>query len=404
MNDKPNHWERALKQALGSSAEPPDELNRRVLQMIKESEPVKTSRPKKRVAVLLAAAITLAVSASALAAAHLLDSKQVVHQIGDKALAEAFAGKDAVPLNQSAESGGYIFTLHGLVSGKSLSDFAYENDGTVLVDRTYAVVSIARTDGKPMPSTQDEEYGKQPFFVSPLIKGVTPWQVNIASMQGGYSELVVDGVQYRLIECDNVEKFADRGLYLAVSTGSFYDIHSFTYDEASGVIGLNPDFEGAHALFTLPLDPAKADRAKADAYLDQLLKPREEEKGANDPGGPQDTKDPQDSNSPAAQEKALREAWQKDLEKGTVLPDSKRVLVKGEDGLLTYDYAGHSLALLESILFSDDQQVGESPFMSVSGSDEDGNYEAVRFARDENGEIIAWIVQFHSEHQIVPKE
>ncbi|MNI95251.1 hypothetical protein D3C73_1534910 [compost metagenome] len=71
--------------------------------------------------------------------------------------------------------------------------------------------------------------------------------------------------------------------------------------------------------------------------------------------------------------------------------------------MLTYDYAGHSLSLLESILFSDDQQAGESPFMSVSSRGE-GKYETVRFARDEDGVITAWTVEFHSDHRIEPKE
>ncbi|WP_058300847.1 hypothetical protein [Gorillibacterium timonense] len=384
MNEEQDQWERALKQAFRTSAEPPDELNRRVIDLMKEREAMKTIRPRKRVAVLLAAAITLALSATAIAATHLLDSKQVVEQMGNPTLAAAFAGKDAIKLDQSAESGGYTFTLHGIVSGKSLSDFAHKNDGNVISERTYAVVSIARADGKPMPSTRDEEYGTTPFFVSPLIKGVKPWQVNIASMKGGYSELVVDGIQYRLIECDDVEKFADRGLYLAVSTGSFYDIHSFTYDEATGAIALNPDFEGAHALFSLPIDSAKADPAKAAAYLDELLNPKKAEETAVAP-------------------KAGQEPWREDLAKGTVVPASKRILKEGKDGMLQYDYPGHSLSVLESSLFTDGQ-TGESAAMSLSGSEEDGNYEAIRFSRDEKGVVTAWIIKFHSEHSIAPEE
>lgn len=73
-----------------------------------------------------------------------------------------------------------------------------------------------------MPATSEPEYGQDPFFVSPLIKGLKPWQVNITTMNGGYSEAVIDGIMYRLIECDGVEMFADRGVYLAVSNGSSF--------------------------------------------------------------------------------------------------------------------------------------------------------------------------------------
>ncbi|WP_409345354.1 hypothetical protein [Paenibacillus sp. MBLB4367] len=32
------------------------------------------------------------------------------------------------------------------------------------------------------------------------IKGRKPWQVNIVTMNGGYSEVVLDGIMYRLID------------------------------------------------------------------------------------------------------------------------------------------------------------------------------------------------------------
>jgi hypothetical protein len=134
-------------------------------------------------------------------------------------------------------------------------------------DRTYAVVSIARQDGSKMPDTRDAEYCKVPFFVSPLVKGKKPWQANIASMNGGYSELVVDGVMYRVIECDGLEMFADRGLYLCISDTSFYSIKAFEYDEATGQVTPNKDYKGVNALFELPLNTGNADSERAEEYL-----------------------------------------------------------------------------------------------------------------------------------------
>lgn len=124
-----------------------------------------------------------------------------------------------------------------------------------------------------MPATSEPEYGQDPFFVSPLIKGLKPWQVNITTMNGGYSEAVIDGIMYRLIECDGVEMFADRGVYLAVSNGSsFFSKDAFAYNESTGEISANNDYKGTAILFELPLDPTKADPVKAESYLQELLK------------------------------------------------------------------------------------------------------------------------------------
>lgn len=173
-------------------------------------------------------------------------------------------------MNQTVASGGYTFSFLGIASGENLSGF--QSDSQVNPKRTYAVLAIAKTDGTAMAAD-----GSESFFVSPLIKGQKPWQVNITTMNGGYTEFAEGGVLYRLIECDDIEMFADRGLYLCVSTSDFYDKNAFTYDEETGEITTNPDYSGACALFDLPLDPAKADRAKADAYLETLLEPWEDD-------------------------------------------------------------------------------------------------------------------------------
>ncbi len=59
------------------------------------------------------------------------------------------------------------------------------------------------------------------FFISPLVKGLEPWQYNIGTMNGSYCEDIVDGIRYRIIQCDDIEIFADRGVYLSVLGGDF---------------------------------------------------------------------------------------------------------------------------------------------------------------------------------------
>lgn len=138
-------------------------------------------------------------------------------------------------------------------------------------DHTYTVVSIANEDKTPMPKTSSDDYGKVPFFVSPLIKGQVPWQVNAFTLGGGYSDIVKDGIMYRLLECDTVEMFADRGISLCISTGLSYDTQAFNWDEKTGEVAVNKNFKGANVLFDLPLDVKKADSKKADEYLKDMF-------------------------------------------------------------------------------------------------------------------------------------
>lgn len=264
-------WERLLKQSLASTAEPEDKLNESLIHQLKERSQMKHKYRKRLSAGLLAAVLLLALSVSAYAAAQLFSAKQIVDHLGDKLLADAFESKDAIQINQTKTSGDYRFTLHGLVSGAGLSEFPHSAE-EIYPDRTYVVISIARQDGKPVPDTRDPEYGKEPFFISPLIKGLEPWRINIASMSGAYSETVIDGVMYRLLECDQVEIFADRGVYLAISSGkTFYSTEAFRYDEITGEIQPREDYPGAAVLFDLPLDAAKADPVKAEAYVEAVL-------------------------------------------------------------------------------------------------------------------------------------
>ena len=134
----------------------------------------------------------------------------------------------------------------------------------------YAVVAIERLDGTPMPAVSDERYGELNLFISPLITGLKPWQYNIASMNGGYTDIVEDGILYRLISCDDIALFADRELYLCISDTTFYDTNAYQYDESSGKVSRNTEYDGINLLFSLPIDISKADHTAAEAYLEKL--------------------------------------------------------------------------------------------------------------------------------------
>lgn len=376
-------WERLLKQSLASTAEPEDKLNESLIHQLKERSQMKHKYRKRLSAGLLAAVLLLALSVSAYAAAQLFSAKQIVDHLGDKLLADAFESKDAIQINQSKTSGDYRFTLHGLVSGAGLSEFPHSAE-EIYPDRTYVVVSIARQDGKPMPDTRDPEYGKEPFFISPLIKGLEPWRINIASMSGAYSETVIDGVMYRLLECDQVEIFADRGLYLAISSGkTFYSTEAFRYDEITGEIQPKEDYPGAAVLFDLPLDAAKADPVKAEAYVEAVLSSsRSNERHTEEWGN-----------------------WMKDFKAklrngeriGETIPESVKEVSYDDAGNIIYTFDdGRSTTESPEQLFEEGQIGFSDRRLSISGGADD-TYEAVLFHRDENGVITGRIVVLDEE-------
>ena len=196
--------DRILKQALTPQEEPDAWLNQNILYRAEEMANMKKKR-KKRVSVA-AAAFTLVIgSAAVVAAARYLSPGQIAQELEDGKLMDAFQGKDAVSVNESQEYGGYRVTLLGAVSGKNISEYLETDDqGQVEDDRFYAAVAIERTDGTPMPDTSDDAYGEESFYVSPYIKGLEPWNYGIMNMGGGYSEFVQDGIQYRMLDMENI--------------------------------------------------------------------------------------------------------------------------------------------------------------------------------------------------------
>ncbi len=357
-----------LKQALSPTVKPSEDLNQKIINQLKENRFMKPVLSKRISVAVIAAVVTLAMSITAYAAWQ-LNSKQVAEHLGNEAIAQAFDDKSAIEINKSVVSGEYNFTLLGITSGKNLSGF--ESEGELRPDRTYAVVSIAKHDGSKMPDTRDEAYGQVPFFISPLIKGQKPWQVNIASMNGGYSSCVIDGVMYRLIECDGIEMFADRGLYLCISTSTFYDVAAFKYDEKTGEISLNTNYNGANALFDLPLDKAKADHEKAEKYLQELL------------GEP--TED-----STVSDETTI--GWYEGLEDGIVIPESIKEVTYDANGLACYEYKDSKTSFNVDWFFEGEQKV-TSKIACKQGKE--GERTAIQISRDVAGVITGRVIKLN---------
>lgn len=270
-----NNINEQLKTALAPMDVPGHELNARLLGRIKERKSMTKENGyyKRRIpaAVLVAVCVLVLGSITAVAAYRYMSPANVAANLKDDSLEKAFQGEDAVLVNETQESGGYRITLLGSVAGQNISEYLGENGtGNFKSDRIYTVVAIEHTDGTPMPDVSSDEYGTETFLVSHYIQGMNPAEYNIMSMNGNYSEFVKDGVDYRLIEMDNIEMFADHGIYVGVSSGTFYDSNAYVYDESTGEIHRNESYQGVNALFTLPLNISKADSNAAAAYLEKL--------------------------------------------------------------------------------------------------------------------------------------
>lgn len=277
--------DRLLTTALTPDVQPDGALNEQILRRAKEEVQMKkemkdslkkrsTWNVKRAVAtVTISAAVLLIGGGTTYAAWRYLTPREAAVELKDKKLAEAFSGGDAVLVNETQTYGNYRVTLIGIVSGEELTDYAMmASDGEILSDRSYWLLAIEHADGTPMPESSSPEYDKERFLSSPFIQGVQPWNYNIFVAGGGYSEFVRDGVLYRMAECDNLELFADRNVYLCLADDDSARIftEAYDYDAASGEITRKEDYEGCNALFTLPLDAKKADPKKAEEYLKSL--------------------------------------------------------------------------------------------------------------------------------------
>lgn len=228
-------------------------------------------RQRSKVVAAVVCTVILLGSGSVYAANHYLNPSQIVDEISaDSALSKAFADKDAITINETQTSNGYNITLLGLVSGEKLGLYVPDETKKEVSDKhSYAALAISKSDGSKMSNRN--------FCVSPLINGEAFTDVNAATLNVGLSWFEKDGVIYELIECDNLEIFADRGVYLSLVDDFGDEVAAFRMDEATGKYHKVEDYAGTSALFTLPLDKDKADTMAADKFLVSLRREADSE-------------------------------------------------------------------------------------------------------------------------------
>lgn len=374
-----------LKQALTPTDEPDFWLNQRILNQAKETNRMNMKKARRIPAAAIAAAVVLgAGSVSAYAAWKYMAPEKMAENVKDYALMKAFQGEDAVTVDERQSYGGYDVTLLGIVSGKNITQYRRESNGQVVEDQTYVAVAIENSDGTPMPKTSDDAYADLSFCVSPLIKGYDPNRYNVFTMRGGYSEFEEDGILYRLVECDNVEIFADHGLYLCVSDGTFYNQEAYQYDEATGEITRNDGYEGLNALFSLPIDVSKADPQAAAEYLTSLEDDEQE--------------DDADDSKELSSEDAKAEEWMQNLTPENIEEYAQRVestvqnLTPDEDGYADYQYdLGDDGSGSGSICVDDyfpDGKAGMSKFFGFSHSEGMEGMTVTTFTLQDDGKVL----------------
>lgn len=225
----------------------------------REEKNMKNYKKFTKKIVVIAAALCLAVT-TVFAAVKYLTPKEVAEKLGENELAKYFEGEFEQP--PTVTDGAYQATLLGVTFGKNLHRFD-ENGTELRGESTYAVIAVEKSDGSEM--TYDDD-----ITVTPLIEGLEPWKYNIFTMNGGYIEKIMDGVRYRIIDCDSIECFADRKLYIAVYDGMLPSSDKFAIDAESGEISAVESYEGTNILFEFDIDDSKADIQKAEKAIEEI--------------------------------------------------------------------------------------------------------------------------------------
>ena len=268
-----NNFDILVKDVLSGRRTPDPDLNRQIIVKAKErGHMMNHNRIRKSFVAAACVCLFAAGSITVYAAYHYLSPAQVAERVSDNgALAAAFEGEEAILVGETQQSNGYDITLLGLVSGKNLELCVPEEISPNLSDiRTYAAIAIAKSDGTEM------EYRN--LCISPLLNGVDWFVANNATLDVGLTWFKQDGVVYELINCDNLQIFADRGVQLGIVDDFGNEGSAFYMDTQSGVYNRNADYEGTNALFTLPLDKSKADAKAAEAYINALEHNEENER------------------------------------------------------------------------------------------------------------------------------
>ena len=326
---------------------------------------------------------------SAFGAIKYLTPSGIALELGDTTLADAFKSKNAIAINQNKVVGNTKYNLMGMISGKSLSKYVEKSNRDEIKDnKTYIVTSIENTDGSKRPTTSDKNYVGADMIVTPLVKGINPSVLNIYTMGGGYSEIIEDGIQYRLVESDNIEMFADKGIYLAICDSNNFNT-IYNYNETTGAITPNKDYNGLNIIFDLPIDKSKANTNKAEKYLADLTS--------------NNNKEDNTSEADTELDKLIKElstmSTDKLLKKCTKLDNLTQTLTPDKDGYIKYTYtipetgqSSEAKVLASELLIN--KKTNEPALNNIAGSDVDNLYIEMLY-KNQDGTITLQVYKYN---------
>lgn len=185
----------------------------------------------------------------------------------------------------------------------------------------------------------------------------------------------------QLEQCINdYEMFADRGLYLSVNDGTFFENSAYQMDPVTGVITRNESYEGVNALLRLPIDASKADPEAAEAYIRELWA---------DEGADTQADQPLNEESPYAVRETVINGWTaEDFTSKAELLES-RILTADNEGMNSYQYSigesEYAASIAVRTLF-EDGQIGLSDYRSYAEHEPDCAY-VETFTKNGDGSI-----------------
>ncbi len=207
---------------------------------------------------LVAAVLIIAfLSFTAFAISKLLSAHDVAEHMGESQVAESFDKQTSKV--ESITDKGFTVSFLGIIKGERFES------NEIKSDCSYYVISVAASDGSPLSLADGN-----PLGISVIIEGYPAWKVNTWSLNTSANGMEENGILYYLYDCENLEIFADKTVYLAVYEG-FIPTAQIIKMNQNGTFEFAESYKGFKAMFRIPLDPSKADPEAANKILKEYL-------------------------------------------------------------------------------------------------------------------------------------
>ncbi len=206
---------------------------------------------------VIAVLIVAILSSTAFAISKLLSAGEVAEHFGESQVADSFDKQDNKV--ESITDKGYTVSFLGIVKGEKFESKEIKSDCS------YYVISVAASDGSALSLVEGN-----PLGMSVIIEGYPAWKINTWSLNTSANGMEENGILYYLYDCENLEIFADKNVYLAVYEGMVPGIDIITMNP-DGTFEFAEGYRGFKAMFKIPLDPSKANPEAAYEILKEYL-------------------------------------------------------------------------------------------------------------------------------------